>query len=730
MTSKYQKFGLRADKNLTDLDDRQVALRNMLEGLTVDENLPYTPADLQVINGLRNTEVTADDLIQVGSDDTRITYTPIDNPGVNQDVQPLVRIVDRIENYRVITGNPNFTNGGDGPTAYLIPSTALGTNLSQTSTGADVFANPSDEDVLGPVEFWDNGAFAFGIKVWEEFKDTYGGAQWEGYTQLTRFVVETSGLYIIEHDPYDTGYEIVKSIYAEDRELSYDSIATNNEGNTTITLSEGQVKHASIGDYIIEGGNPISVVSIEDDTISFDGVLTSVSGGTVTLSFRMSSETPITSEEINLRSSYVGDMSKVRITVWWSDRGDGDRMPAKNFEFKDNDSERYPFTYFYKDYTRGVPPAQYTYQEFAEKKASPLAEYSGVSLETSDTLAIQYIPPVDVSTKVKVSSRDFVYDGIGKLIGNTSGIEVGDWIVTSSPRTCHQVLQLNSEELWVKVDYANGQSFDATVGVAIEDVVTVDVISHIGLIGLYQGTGTGSSTALSVIAGGKSLIELKADYLIASSTQSKFMRITNINGSTITTSDTYSTGETFASDELILVYASSGLKDMSSETQCVGVIGKEATAPSTSNTITVSDNQGLVTGMYVQFLTGTSASDRIDVSTQITNINGNVLTLSKNVIGNIAPGATIVFIEEAVYNSISGDKNREYCILPLNTAPPFAGTDDGLATTTTYPNIKFNGLQFAHLSLNNTTTNVNNDFNYSETLDISYNGTQYKMFIK
>jgi hypothetical protein len=144
------------------------------------------------------------------------------------------------------------------------------------------------------------------------------------------------------------------------------------------------------------------------------------------------------------------------------------------------------------------------------------------------------------------------------------------------------------------------------------------------------------------------------------------------------------------------VCASSGLKDLSAEQQCVGVTGKEAIANSTTNTITVTDNEGLVVGMYVQFLTGTTASDRIADNTQITQINGNVLTLSNNVIGTIAPGATIVFIEEAVYNSISGDKNREFCILPLNTAPPFAGTADGLATTPTYPNIKFNGLQFAH----------------------------------
>lgn len=727
MASKYQKFGLRADKNLTDLDNRQVALKNMLEGLTVDDNYPYSPSDLLVINGLRNTDVTVDDLVQVGDEDTRITYTPLDNPGVNEDVQPLMRVVDRIENYRVITGTPNFTNGGDGPNAWFMPSDAIGTNFSQSSTGSDVFANPSADKVVGPVDFWDNGVFAFGIKVWDEFDDTYGGVQWEGYTQLSRFTIETSGLYMIEHDPYDQGYETIKSIYAEDRTVSYDTITTNAEGNTEITLAEGQVRFVSIGDYIDQGGTLISVTEIDGDVIRFDGELTGISGGTVTLSFTMSGETPIISEEINLRTSYVGDMSKVRITVWWSDRGDGDRMPAKNFEFRDIDSERYPFSYFYKEYTRGTAPAQYTYQEFAEKKASPLAQYSGAVLETSETVAIQYEPPVDKSDKQKIAGRTFTYDGIGKFLGSTSGLSVGDYILfdpVGNDKRLTQIKQVGSEEFWVmRWDHLTQN---------IGDTVDADIIDHLGIIGVYQTNASNADdVTVSAISGGVSTDNIRSDYLICNlSTGTKFRRITGVNGTSVETTSIHGTSGDFSGTQVSIVCASSGLKDMSSETQCVGVTGKESIANSTTNTITVTDNEGLVVGMYVQFLTGTSASDRIADNTQITQINGNVLTLSNNVIGTIAPGATIVFIEEAVYNAISGDKNREFCILPLNTAPPFAGTADGLATTTSYPNIKFNGLQFAHLSLNNTTTNVNSNFGYSETVKVSYNGTDYKMFVK
>jgi len=393
MATKYQKFGLRADKNLVDLEDNDQALANLLEGLTVDDNFPFTPPDLKVIVGLRNTDVTPDDIIEAGDDSTRVTYTPIDDPNSIEDVQPLVRIVDRIENYRVITGTPNFINGGDGPNAWIFPGTQLGSNISASSTGADVLPNRNSDDVIGPIDFWDNGVFSFGIKIDDTFPDTYGGAQWEGYTGLNRFTIQSSGLYMIEYDPYGDGYEMVRNIYDEDRDITYTTSGVT-EGRTFITVNEDQVKYINVGDFVTEGLLKVKVDSVDQDVspvvVTFDGEVSGLSatGGTMTLSFEMSGEETIFSPEINLRTTFTGDMHKIRITAWWKNRGDNDRLPNKLFEFYDTDSERYPFSYFYKEYDRNATLVPYTYEYFDKFKASPTSQVSDVALESDQTISM------------------------------------------------------------------------------------------------------------------------------------------------------------------------------------------------------------------------------------------------------------------------------------------------------------------------------------------------------
>jgi hypothetical protein len=60
MTSKYIKFGLRADKNLADLESPSQALANVLDNNSsaLDENgnpSGFTVADISATQGLRNT---------------------------------------------------------------------------------------------------------------------------------------------------------------------------------------------------------------------------------------------------------------------------------------------------------------------------------------------------------------------------------------------------------------------------------------------------------------------------------------------------------------------------------------------------------------------------------------------------------------------------------------------------------------------------------------------------
>ena len=95
-------------------------------------------------------------------------------------------------------------------------------------------------------------------------------------------------------------------------------------------------------------------------------------------------------------------------------------------------------------------------------------------------------------------------------------------------------------------------------------------------------------------------------------------------------------------------------------------------------------------------------------------------------------------------NSNPGTDAKEFCVLPLNTAPPFIGTDAGLRTTsnsgvggftdgtdTDYPNLIAEGLNFGELEFPDVTLNTQlfptgNKLDltaypsYTKTLDIRY----------
>ena len=54
------------------------------------------------------------------------------------------------------------------------------------------------------------------------------------------------------------------------------------------------------------------------------------------------------------------------------------------------------------------------------------------------------------------------------------------------------------------------------------------------------------------------------------------------------------------------------------------------------------------------------------------------------------PAATLVFVPR-LDDPNEIPENLEYCVLPLNTAPPFAGTNLGLETISTHPHLSVNG---------------------------------------
>jgi len=185
-------------------------------------------------------------------------------------------------------------------------------------------------------------------------------------------------------------------------------------------------------------------------------------------------------------------------------------------------------------------------------------------------------------------------------------------------------------------------------------------------------------------------------------------------------------------DGLVLVYSSRGLVDRSPVIECTNVFAKEVSAPASANqnTLTLKNVSGIVArdpanstrGTYVH-LDGTVPFKEQETHgpTEVGSINGNAITLVQATNGDasevsptdvllakdVTPGTTVVFIPPTAgpntdgWGNTTGYTNKEYCVAPLNTAPPWAATEDGLATPLTFPELIAKEARFTKLSFNN-----------------------------
>jgi hypothetical protein len=175
------------------------------------------------------------------------------------------------------------------------------------------------------------------------------------------------------------------------------------------------------------------------------------------------------------------------------------------------------------------------------------------------------------------------------------------------------------------------------------------------------------------------------------------------------------------------VYASRGLDDKSSYLQCNGVYGREvaSTASQSQNQITLTTTAGVSVNDFVQFdgaIPGTN-------STTVQSINGNTVTLSANLTAELPAARTVIFIKST---NNPGSDNKEFCVIPLNTAPPFEGTAVGLRTPSSNADLLVVGLTFNSLKMHTPSSNVQAitpPTNSTHYFPIVYNGTTYKALL-
>ena len=793
MATKYQKFGLRADKNLSDLPNKDLALANVLNGLSQTE--VFEPGDIRVINGIRNIDVNSGDLSEVN--DIVQEYSPLSG-GNNRAVEPLITVKDAIDNFKIVLGNPPYLSGGSGPFANIYPSSLLRNQnlIDETSLGSNVIDVVTQEDaekVIGPVDFWDNGVFRLDTKLHPDFSDPYGAVQWEGYANFSSIRFETTGLLIVEQDIADDGnWAIYKSIYNDEYEISV-SAGSYDAGSdtTTIPLADWtDHRYIAIGQTVqkVSYSGPDDPLVINSFTFDEDAQTASFTvegelpdnGNTsnVLIENILGADTVLDTGTISLYQSYRGDKIKTRITWWYPNYGQGDLYQTKSLITNPfTASERLPYSFWYKEYDRDYVAPVGSIEHFIDNRASPTKTDSEAPLQINDSVYMDYDPPTSSSDIVKTETSTFYHESFGKLVGGFSNVEEGDWIcfrATSNNDTYARQIKEKASDSVVYVD-----DWDNFVAADENTTYTAKVFSRRGLVGVFEFEWNQSNYAQAAILpinNGSSFGNvLYNDYLIygvtydVADTNGAFDNIYRLSGvsysgstATATLIDVFGsnltnqTENTTSQKKFVGVYLNTGLRDLSTVAQCFGTYGKEvATTVNGGTTVQLLDVDGISNGDYAQFVgtngfingspNATTRSGYIDVGVEVTNVNTstNTITLAATsggtapIVGEVPSAATVVFVQGGLssndqsYNP-ADPVDREFCVLPLNTAPPFEGTTTGLRTRTAFPHLRVETLAVSgfDFTLSSAPAEVTTETQYSKYLPITYNGTTYKALIK
>ena len=183
-------------------------------------------------------------------------------------------------------------------------------------------------------------------------------------------------------------------------------------------------------------------------------------------------------------------------------------------------------------------------------------------------------------------------------------------------------------------------------------------------------------------------------------------------------------GDANAGTTILIVYKDKSLEDLSKVNYCNGVIGHLITADAAlgANEVFLDDVSDVQIGYYIQF------SGFIPDGTQITGVDGatNKVTLSNNLTKVLKQNYTITIIP-----GDPGSESYEICVLPLDTAPPFTGTDTGLKTASGIENIKGNELLFDNLLVKNVKDKEIVDQEYTKTMNLTHdNGIGVRRLFK
>tara|TARA_Y100000592_G_C5481987_1_gene326182 strand:+ start:3249 stop:5540 length:2292 start_codon:yes stop_codon:yes gene_type:complete len=713
MAKSYRRVGIRRDNNFSDISDRKKALNNLLDKLGTD--IPggtFISEDLEAIRGLFSIGLSAGEYRTFAGSTVR--ETNID--GTSRAAVPAITYQNRLEKFKVDSGEFPSLNGGNGPTANYFNADQV-----KFDTDPDVFVGLTTGPTIPSDNFWEDGNFVYSRKINEQSINAAGGVQWDGF-----FVPTLTGQYTFsssstlgftadfEAEGYTTGIGTFKNYAGIGLTVTIDNsggkILNPDNANDSVTiLGTGVAALApsiGIGMTLTEvtnagrielGAEVIGVSTAPNSpntiTITFDPENNPVDGSGALSSIKLERKpgdsiskayTTHTLEKFRpYRIRYrffvpegvnpVGLEKRAQFLYKAPGATSSDYLRYQNLYSLDYDFSDEAKGEFNKFLNQSLLFGG-NKDDGTETIGSETNSNGYVRVSTNKKIDIRYEPKTTLAQIERASVAASWTAGTKIIsISDTTGIEIGNYVFSST-----QGLTANiNTPVRVTDVIINDFIVIDTPATNTRTNKTLTFVDHRGFVKRVTARSSPFGTNIIIINADTNpkTLGLRTGQLAIYSGSPAYAGITT-NGANDQVSQL--PGATFT-NRRVYFYESRGLIDrglatfcVPAETQCFVVTGGVNAGNTVLPTTSTANIQLGYRVLGFPFADGTTVQSK----------TANSLTLSAATIKTIAP--------ESNYTATSSLDDKSLCCPPTDTSPPFEPTELGLETPGTFPDIKLN----------------------------------------
>ena len=711
----YKRIGIRRDDNLGDLSDKTSSLNNLLDTLVDDTTSTFISEDLDPIRNIFSYGLSSGGYRSIIGSKAQFT----NSSGVNNDFLPRITYQNRLDKFKIFSGTPRI-NGGNGLTAKYYNSNQVINPISITGevfTGTPIATN----------NFWEAGNFKYSQKITPESVDTNGGVEWSGYfipttTGTHTFSVNTSALMSFEFET--EGYVSGVGTYTQQSRIGLTTtlVGSATAGTNIVTLSAGTVGILTITSFIGIGQSVFNTTGIHTGTVvagygRTTGVITltppsgqanavyqTITSGNIVFSKAIGQDTRITYStyvleayrKYNIRARYyipstvdaIGVTRNINFDIAYPGGSSGylryTSLYSSDYDF--SDAAKGQFNIFVDN----------SLLSGGGSIGSMTSSAGYVKVKSTKKVDITYAPKTSYAGIEKASRTCTTTNGTKIIsISDTSGIEVGNYVFGTGVPTDTVVTDININAF---INVSNASTASGSV--------TLTFIDHRGFV--KRVTGSTSGNTLTISSGNTT--NLKTGMVVIGNGVTQYTGITTTgSASAVTISPSQTVGGT-----TLYFYQSRGLINEGLAAFCVPGTTTCIFASSNINAgvtiLNVTSTAGVANGMRVlgaQFASGT---------TVLSFIADTSITISQATTAALLSGGNFT-----VTNTPAEEGDRSLCCPPTDTSPPFSPTEEGLETTSGFPNLKIDSgnIKFDSLRASIAAGNITASSNDASTKRIS-----------